>query len=62
MELATARIITQPSGLTSTPSNDPCGLHRMLSLHRNDHPMIGQADTRVVDDGSGTSDLTNAAH
>jgi len=31
MELAAAGILTPPGGLTSTASNYPCGLHRMLS-------------------------------
>jgi hypothetical protein len=33
MELAAAGILTPPGGLTSTASNYPCGLHRMLSIN-----------------------------
>jgi len=40
MELAAAGILTPPGGLTSTASNYPCGLHRMLSQKvQPQHPL-----------------------
>jgi len=44
MELAAAGILTPPGGLTSTASNYPCGLHRMLSLERLNKEVKRRAD------------------